>query len=282
MLRWKVGEVSVTSVCELETPLPAAGLLVGADDGVVASLEWLRPWAVDDAGQVILRIQALVVDTGDRHIVIDTCVGNDKDRAVPFFHRMRGSFLDDLEAAGYPRESIDTVVCTHLHVDHVGWNTMRDATGAWVPTFPNARYLMVRSEVEHWSANPTPGEDVFGDSVRPVLDAGLVDLVEPGHVVAPGVTMLPTPGHTPGHVSVEIESGGDHAVITGDVVHHPAQCARPDWAAVFDDDVIAAEKTRREFLDRYADRPVLVIGTHFPEPVAGRIERDRDAYRFRV
>lgn len=280
MLQWKIGDVTVTSILELQAPLPAGGVLVGADD-TVTSFDWLRPWAVDDAGHVFLRIQALVVDAGDRRIVVDTCVGNGKARAVPFFHQMQGPFLHDMKAAGYPRETIDTVVCTHLHVDHVGWNTMLVA-GEWVPTFPNARYLMVRGEVEFWAENPVPGEDPFGDSVRPILDAGLAELVEPGHVVTPGVTMVPTPGHTPGHVSVEIDSEGAHAVISGDVMHHPVQCARPEWGAVFDTDPPAAEKARREFLERYADRDVLVIGTHFPDPTAGHVERDGVAYRFRV
>jgi glyoxylase-like metal-dependent hydrolase (beta-lactamase superfamily II) len=280
MLRWRVGEVTITSVAEMEAPVPAGALLVGATEAEAHVHEWARPWAVDDAGQLVLRIQALVVEAPGRRIVVDTCVGNDKDRAVPFFHRMQGPFLDDLAAAGCPAETVDTVVCTHLHVDHVGWNT-RLVDGRWVPTFPNARYLMVREEVAHWEREPQD-DDLFGDSVRPVLDAGLADLVEPGHEVADGITLLPTPGHTPGHVSVRIRSRGEEAVVSGDVMHHPVQCARPEWGAVFDSDAAWAERTRREFLDRYADTDVLVIGTHFPDPVAGHVRRDGDTYRFDV
>ncbi len=271
--------MTVTSVAEMEVPVPVAGLLAGVDDTVLLGFEWLRPWAVDDDAQATLRIQALVVETDGRRIVVDTCVGNDKERAIPFFCNLQGAFLADLAAAGYPRESIDTVICTHLHSDHVGWNTML-VDGKWVPTFPNARYVLVRAEVD---AEPQAGEDVvFVDSVQPILDAGVADLVEPGHVVCPGITLLPTPGHTPGHVSVLIESGVETAVITGDVMHHPVQCGCPHWPSVFDNDPAAAEATRRRFLDQFADRDVLIIGTHFPLPGAGHIRREEGGYSFRV
>jgi glyoxylase-like metal-dependent hydrolase (beta-lactamase superfamily II) len=280
-LRWQVGDVTVTSILEFEGPLPAAGLLVGATDEAVAPYDWLRGWAVDENGGVVLRVHALVVETAGRRIVVDTCVGNDKPRAIPLMDKMQTTFLADLRAAGFAPETVDTVVCTHLHVDHVGWNTML-VDGAWVPTFPNARYLMVREEVDHWRDAVDPAGDVFGDSVKPILDAGLADLVEPWHHVAPGVVLEPTPGHTPGHVSVCIRSGDDEAWISGDVMHHPVQCARPEWAAIFDDDPAAAEKTRRALLSRWADDGVLVIGTHFAAPCAGRIVREGDAYAFRV
>ena len=144
---------------------------------------------------------------------------------------MQTGFLKDFEAAGFSRESIDVVLCTHLHIDHVGWNTML-VDGKWVPTFPNARYLMGRAEFDYWKAAPgsTAGEPaVFADSVQPVWDAGLVDLVASDHQVCPEVSLVPTPGHTIDHVSVRIVSKGEEAVITGDFVHHPCQLAHPDW-----------------------------------------------------
>jgi glyoxylase-like metal-dependent hydrolase (beta-lactamase superfamily II) len=195
-----------------------------------------------------------------------------------------GPFLDDIAAAGYPRDSIDTVLCTHLHVDHVGWNTML-VDGKWQPTFPNARYLIGRKEWEHWRSEDAAqrrGDDIIGDSVRPIFDAGLADLVEMNHVVGDGVWLEPTPGHTPGHVSVRISSRGEDAIITGDCMHHPCQIARPHWSSAADSDVDAARTTRLAFLERYADGPVLVIGTHFATPTAGHITRDGDVYRLDV
>jgi glyoxylase-like metal-dependent hydrolase (beta-lactamase superfamily II) len=242
---------------------------------------WLAPRFVTPDGRLRLLIQALVVESQGRRIVVDTCVGNDKDRTLPPLHRLSTSFLDDLKAAGFPRESIDTVVCTHLHVDHVGWNTMK-VGGRWVPTFPNARYLVVRREWEHWSREDDRSMgDLLGDSVAPVFDAGLVDLVEPEHAVTSEVALEPTHGHTPGHVSVRIRSDGAEAVITGDLMHHPVQCAHPEWGSSADHDAAAAAATRRTFLAAHAGRPVLVIGTHFAGPHAGRIVRDgAAAYRF--
>jgi glyoxylase-like metal-dependent hydrolase (beta-lactamase superfamily II) len=166
-----------------------------------------------------------------------------------------------------------------LHVDHVGWNTvLRD--GSWVPTFPAASYYMSRVDVEYWSTTPSSDGDLFGDSVRPVLDAGLVELVDPPFAVTEDVVLEPTPGHSPGHVSVRIRSRGEEAVITGDVMHHPVQCARPEFASAFDEDAAFAEKTRRAFLAEHAGRDVLVIGTHFADPVAGYVSATGDAYRF--
>jgi glyoxylase-like metal-dependent hydrolase (beta-lactamase superfamily II) len=152
--------------------------------------------------------------------------------------------------------------------------------GRWVPTFRNARYLLGRTEWEHWSReDDADTRQILGDSVRPVFDAGQVDLVESDHRLCDEIRLEPTPGHTPGHVSVRIASRGEEAVITGDLMHHPCQIARPDWCAVVDSDRDQALETRRSFLARYADTPTLVIGTHFAGPTAGHLVRDGDAYR---
>jgi glyoxylase-like metal-dependent hydrolase (beta-lactamase superfamily II) len=280
---WTLGSVRITSVKEVELPIPGAGIVPEATPEALAPhAAWLKPHFVTEDGRLKLLIQALVVESRGRRIVVDTCVGNDKDRTLPVFHRMQTGFLDDLAAAGFPRESIDTVVCTHLHVDHVGWNTMR-VNGGWVPTFPNARYLVARPEWEHWSKEDDRSMgDVLGDSVRPIVEAGLVDFVEPGHALTDEVALEPTPGHTPGHTSVRIRSEGREAVITGDLMHHPAQCAHPEWGSSADVDPEAARRTRRAFLDAQAGRSVLVIGTHFAGPHAGRIVRAGGAYRFEV
>jgi glyoxylase-like metal-dependent hydrolase (beta-lactamase superfamily II) len=280
MLEWTVGDVRITSVAEFDDGLvPAPFLLPDASAAAFAEIPWLQPHYVDDAGNIRLRIQALVVESRGRQIVVDTCVGADKERAFDLLAGAHSTLATDLATAGFPRESIDTVICTHLHVDHVGWNTML-VDGEWEPTFDNARYLLSRVDVEHWSTADSGIGDVFGDSVQPVIDAGLADLVDPPLAVTDEVSLFPTPGHSPGHMSVRIWSGGATAVITGDVMHHPSQMARPEWGASFDVDSAHAEKTRREFLEEFADRDVLVIGTHFAQPTAGRVVRDGASYKF--
>ena len=231
-----------------------------------------------------MSVHALVVETPSRRIVVDTCLGNDKEgRGVPGWNKLQGPFLENMAKAGYARESIDTVMCTHLHVDHVGWNTML-VDGKWLPTFPNARYLMARSEFEYWQSESGNAEQraVFSDSVQPVFDAGLVDLVDTDHRICDEVFLIPTVGHTPGHVSVRISSEGEEALITGDFIHHPCQMARPDWAATVDYDPVQSTKTRREMFSNLAGSGVLVVGTHFAAPTAGHIERDGEAFRLDV
>lgn len=229
---------------------------------------------MDADGNLIMSIHALVVDTGQRRIIIDTCIGNDKQRSIPAWSNLQTSFLQDLESAGYPRNSIDTVLCTHLHVDHVGWNTML-VENNWVPTFPNARYLLAEKEWQYWdNTDDDPSQDeLLNDSVRPVFEAGLVDLIDWEHKVCEGVRLKPTPGHTPGHVSIHIESEGQKALITGDWIHHPCQMTRTDWCSSADYDQNQARATREALLESYADTPVLVIGTHFATPTAGHVKR---------
>ncbi|HUK64215.1 MAG TPA: MBL fold metallo-hydrolase, partial [Dongiaceae bacterium] len=169
-----------------------------------------------------------------------------------------------------------------LHVDHVGWNTMK-AGGRWVPTFPNARYLIGKKEWDFWGNEPAdPGSPIMDESVRPILDAGLADLVDPDHKLTSEVWLEPTHGHTPGHVSVRISSGGEDAVITGDMMHHPSQIARPEWHSGFDWNPEQGRETRRKAIQRWSGGNYLVIGTHFASPTAGKIVRDGDTYRFAV
>ena len=276
---WELGDVRITSVVELEAPIPGEAMIPRATAAAVGAHPWLVPDFATADGLLHLRIQLLVVESQGRRIAVDTCIGNDKDRTVEFFHHMQLPFLEQLEAAGFPPASFDTVVCTHLHQDHVGWNT-RWVDGAWIPTFPNARYLFGRVESEHWDAYGVHEDgDVYGDSVRPVIDAGLVDLVEFGHRVTDEIVLEPTPGHSPGHQSVHITSRGHEALITGDVMHHPLQCAEPDLESAFDSDADAARATRRTLLGRYAGTDVLIIGTHFGGRGAGHLVADGDAWR---
>ena len=284
MTRWRIGEVTVTRIVELELTGGTRFILPQAAPETVRPIDWLYPHFVDENGKLRMSVHALVVETPARRIVVDTCIGNDKEnRGIPRWNKLQTSFLADLAAAGYPRESIDTVLCTHLHVDHVGWNTML-VDGSWVPTFPKARYLMGRVEFEYWrdQRDHEHHKPIFADSVAPVFDAGLVDLVETDHRVCDEVSLMPTLGHTPGHVSVRIASRGKEALITGDFIHHPCQMAHPEWSSAVDDDPRRAERTRREIFASLAGTPTLVIGTHFAGPTAGRLVRDGDAFRLLV
>lgn len=289
---WSIGETSVVKVVEGDLLIKGHNVLPAATPDALAEIDWLKPNYLTTDGRFNLSIHALVVDTPTVTILVDTCVGNDKERTSTGWNMLGGSFLDDLAQAGFDRHSIDYVVCTHLHLDHVGWNTML-VDGTWVPTFPNARYLFARSEWESWidevarsteaEYTPIPGLDVglvMADSLAPVVEAGLADLVDVDHRINDEVCFEPTPGHTAGHVSVRISSGGEDAVITGDMTHHPCQIARPDWPCYLDHDAEQSTQTRHDFYARYADQPVLVIGTHFAEPTAGHIVTTNDGYRF--
>ena len=284
MQRWRIGAVTVTKVVELEATGGSRFILPQATREAVLPIDWLRPHFADAEGRLKMSVHALVVEVPTRRVVVDTCIGNDKQqRAIPDWNGLQTSFLADLAAAGYPRESIDTVLCTHLHVDHVGWNTML-VGGKWVPTFPRARYLMGRTEFEHWRSRRENASEVaiFGDSVAPVFDAGLVDLVATDHRISEELSLVPTLGHTPGHVSLRISSQGEEALITGDFIHHPCQMAHLDWSSTADHDPAQAARTRREVFQRLADTPTLVIGTHFAGATAGRIRRDGEVYRLVV
>jgi glyoxylase-like metal-dependent hydrolase (beta-lactamase superfamily II) len=284
MNNWQVGNVKITRVIEMQVSGGSKFILPDATRDAVQKIDWLTPHFAEPDGRLIMSIHALIIEADDRRIVVDTCLGNDKERGIPGWNMRHGPFLEDISAAGYPRESIDTVLCTHLHVDHVGWNTMW-VDEKWVPTFPNARYLFGRTEWDHWSQEQNSqarGEDIIGDSVQPIVDANLADLVDSNHKVTDEIWLEPTPGHTPGHVSVRISSQGEDALITGDFMHHPCQMARPNWRSSADYDGEWAENTRNDLLEQYADQPVLVIGTHFATPTAGHILRDGDVYRFKV
>jgi glyoxylase-like metal-dependent hydrolase (beta-lactamase superfamily II) len=281
MLKWKFGDTTITQLIELVDNTGSIPVLPDATPENLAEIPWLKPHFVTPDGKLILNIQMMVIETPARRMVVDTCIGNDKTLSLDAWANMQRPFLGNLRQLGYDPDGIDTVICTHLHVDHVGWNTMKK-NGKWVPTFPNARYVMVKEEFEHWQAYEDPFGPVFQESVQPVFDAGLVDLVGPDHQLGDGVWFESTPGHTPGHVSVHIRSQGEEAIISGDMMHHPCQIARPHWVTPFDDDNTKAAATRKAFLERYADTPVMLFGTHFANPVGGRIVRDGDTFRLAV
>ncbi|MEE3332188.1 MAG: MBL fold metallo-hydrolase [Myxococcota bacterium] len=287
-LTWTLGGVKVTRVVESVAPVPVQGLFPDASvDDLARHESWLKPHFMDAEGNLLLSIHGLVVESCGKRILVDTCMG---DRPIPEYPdlAMGDLFLRGLEAAGFERQSIDVVLCTHLHFDHVGSNTMLDPEAApdseprWVPTFPNARYLFARLEYEHWeTASEREFVATHEDAVLPIVEAGLADLVETDHRVTDEVWLEATPGHTPGHVAVRIASGGAEAMITGDLTHHPVQWAELDWRMGADSDSPQAAETRRRLLKAHAGTDLLVIGTHYAEPCSGHLVEDgQGGHRF--
>jgi glyoxylase-like metal-dependent hydrolase (beta-lactamase superfamily II) len=280
-MHWNVGKVRITKIVELETTGHTSFILPQATHEEIRKSPWLIPRFATEEGRLKMSIHSLVVETPSRRIVVDTGLGNDKEgRAVPTWNNRKTPFVETMTAAGFPPDSIDTVLCTHLHVDHVGWNTRLEG-GQWVPTFEKARYIFGKAEFEYWRDHSVEPEKaaVFHDSVRPIMDAGKAELVASDARICDEVTLIPTPGHSPGHMSVHIRSAGDEGLLSGDVAHHPCQMAHLDWSSTADYDPAQSTLTRRELFSRFADRPVLVIGGHFR---GGHIKRDGDAFKFVV
>ena len=277
MLKWQVGEVKVTQIVELTTASLGPHLLPQATPEVLGAIEWMHPF-VDENNKLLLSIHSLVVESQGQTIVVDTCIGNDKQRNYPRWNMMQSDFLERFQQAGFATDQVDTGLCTPMHVDHGGWTT-RLVDGRGAPTLEQADYLFAEDEGAHWRVEEQESGPVIEDSVQPIFDAGKAVLVNQEHRVTDEVWLEPTPGHTPGHVSIHIASAGEEAVITGDMIHHPCQIQHPDWSSTADHDGGLAAHTRNAFVDRYADRPVLIIGTHFAGPTAGHIVADGDSYR---
>jgi glyoxylase-like metal-dependent hydrolase (beta-lactamase superfamily II) len=277
MKTWKVGAVEITRLVEVwKWEDDIWMVLEDSKPPIVHTQPWLIPDHATPEGRMFINFQAFFVRAGNRRIMIDTCIGADRERQFPVFTKMRTTFMQDLASLGIAPNDIDTVLCTHLHFDHVGWNTHL-VDGRWVPTFPKARYLFSRKEYDHWlmlrDTGGYHGINHLSDAVDPVIEAGLVDFIPHDYALSEEIRLLPTPGHTPGHVSVYINSQGQEAVITGDMMHHPIQVAMPEHLATFDMDKPAGAKTRVEFVKRFQEKPVLVIGSHFADPGAGYIVR---------
>ncbi|GGS62582.1 MBL fold metallo-hydrolase [Streptomyces cinerochromogenes] len=280
---WSLGDIVVRRVDEIELPRDTgAWLLPDATREVLDEASWLRP-DFADADVPRLASHSFAVEAGGLRIVVDTGIGNGKTRANPAWNGLDTDFPERLATAGFPPEYVDLVITTHLHTDHVGWNT-RLADGDWVPAFPHARYLTSRTEWDHWAATDLDEAraQMFRDSVHPVREAGqydLVDVPEQGHEVAPGVLLVPAPGHTPGQVAVELRGSDRRALITGDSIHHPVQLSHPHVHSCVDIDPAQAFRTRARLLDGVADTDALLLGTHFPRPTAGTVRRERGHYR---
>lgn len=287
MPTWQLGDVRIDRVLEFEMPRCAPNVLLpdATPEIVARHRDWLEPHMLDPAsGQLILSWHTFVVRTPRATILVDTCGGNDKPRPQKArYHMNRHPWLERLAAVGVTPEQVDYVLCTHLHVDHVGWNT-RLVDGRWVPTFPNAQYLFGREEWAFWQATyrrPEHRDDPFHeDSILPVIAAGQVRFVEFGHEIERGVWLEPTPGHTPGHVCLHVERDGRHAIMTGDLMHHVLQCAEPQLSSCWCVDPEHSRRTRRSFLEQYADTGALLMPAHFAAPSAGRVRSTAEGFRF--
>ena len=282
-----VGDLTISSIVEQEGPFfDALEFLPDlTPDTLAENRGWLEQGrALDAGGQLVLCIQSYVVRTPRHTVLIDSCVGNDKERPTrPFWHmRSDQTYLQGLSGAGISVEDIDFVLCTHLHPDHVGWNT-RLADGRWVPTFPNARYVFSQREFLFWQERHNQGAIPYmTDSVLPIIEADRADLVRSDHGLDDHVRLVPTPGHTPDHFSVEIASNGELAVVTGDLIHSPIQCRYPELSMYVDYDRQQSAATRRAFLEKHCDSGTLVCTAHFPSPSAGHVSRWGDGFRFRA
>jgi len=278
----RVGKVKVSSILEIEGPIfDTRGLMPDMTPELVAREQgWMTPrWFDPAADRLVLRVQSYVIETPRVTILVDTGVGNNKTgRRRDTWNNGDWPYLENMAAAGYVPDDIDIVVFTHIHVDHVGWNT-RLVEGRWVPTFAGARHMFVADELADAERKSTVDPLRFGaileDSVRPVIAAGLVDRMPADHVLDRSVRLGPAPGHTRFHSAVWIEDGGEHAVVAGDVMHHPIQGRYPEFNSVHCEVPDVAGQTRRRVLDRCVEADAVVMPIHFG---AFRIARDGAAY----
>jgi len=289
----RIGEAVMRPVVEFEKlDLPPQMFLedfTPAD--AEAQADWLVPMFYDPAtGTCMLSQHVWLIEVpgadGPKRILVDPCVGHQRERpALDFYHRKDSPMLDDLAVLGVLPEDIDFVFCTHLHLDHVGWNT-RLEDGRWVPTFPNARYVWSRVEEEFWRRDAAGelGEPngfnagVYDECIRPVIAAGLATMAEPGERIAGCITLIDAPGHTIGHMAGLLESGGEGAMLAGDAIHHPLQVAYVD-RPMHADDVEQARATRHKLLGMCADRDLWFAPAHFRAPHVCKVRRDGNGYR---
>lgn len=268
MQKWTIGTLTVHSVLETVVPTRPDRVFRGLPSELP---RWLYPHYVDDAGNLLVAIQSFFIESGDDLVVVDCCFGEGHD--LPYQIPMDpDQYRQSLAAAGFALDDVTTVVCTHLHLDHAGRHTTRH-DGAWVPTYPNATYLLTADEYTSWRHSSAPNR-AADETVEPLVAHDVLRLTEMDHAITDEIRLIATPGHTPGHTAVRLESGGEVAVISGDVIHHPLQITHPDVQALPDDDPDAAAVTRARLLQSVADEQALLLGTHFAAPTAGTVVAD--------
>ena len=275
----RIGDVTITSIVERDGPWRKPEDMFPAYDREIAQrhLATLDPIVFDPAsGRMVITYQSFVVRTARHTILVDTCTGEHKGYPAPLDFPKQ-PWLDGFKAAGLSFESITHVLCTHMHFDHTGWNTQL-RNGRWVPTFPNAQYIFHKDEYAFWEqAAARQGTAAHGTdnawsyNCRPVVEAGQAVLVDDSFSIDDTITLIPTPGHSPRHCCINIESRGQRAVISGDLMHNALQCREPHWSTVFDTDEAEAARSRRQFLASVADTSTLILPIHFPNPTAGLV-----------
>ena len=268
----QLGDITIDRILELEEPFarPLEFFDEALPEAVEPDRHWLEPKALDpESGKMILPVQSYLIRSRHHTILIDTCIGCRKSYdGVPEWHDLRDeTWLRHLEAAGVGSGDIDYVFCTHLHLDHCGWNT-RLVDGRWTPTFPNAKYILAADE---YAASEAADTAVFRENVLPIMEAKQAVLVDTDYALDDEVWLTPTPGHTVGHVAVNIASRGHIAVMIGDLMHNPIQLAHPDWSPNFDHDPALSAATRKHFLDSHCETGILVLTAHFPSPSVGHV-----------
>lgn len=268
----QLGNINIKRIVEMESSIfhPGDFFDLALPAAIDPHREWLEPRALTvDTGHMIMPVQSYLVQTRHHTILIDTCVGcNKSNHGIPDWNDLRDEqWLRNLENAGVSPTDIDYVFCSHLHLDHCGWNT-RLANGRWIPTFPNAKYILA---TEEYAACEQEGGSVFNESVLPIMEAGQAVLVDSDYALDDEVWLTPSPGHTPGHVSINLASRGNKAVMTGDLIHTPLQLVYPDWSPNFDHDPVLSARTRWHALDHHCETDTLILTAHFPSPSIGHV-----------
>ncbi len=285
-MKWSVGNVEIFQIIELEAGKIIQNIMPDATLENVKKMKWLIPNYADENGILKALVQSFLIKFNGKYILVDTCNGNDKNRpSLPEWANLKIKFIEKLNQIGITLSDINYVVCTHLHFDHVGWNTIL-VNGKWIPTFPNAKYIFSKKEFEYWSSKPKKEmiDDLLGieDSVQPIINAGLAELVDDTFVFDENISLIPTPGHTPSHVSVLIESEGEKALISGDFIYHPCQVEKPEWGNTVDIYPNQAFKTRKKMLQFLANTNLLLLGSHFSNPVGGYVATKDGKFIFKV
>jgi glyoxylase-like metal-dependent hydrolase (beta-lactamase superfamily II) len=285
----RLGDSTIDKVVDEDAgSLPYRALFPQADWSLFEdNCGWLDPACLDREAQLIhLSFHTFVIHCVGKVVLIETCIGNDKRRGGdPLYHCRRSQYLTRLSEAGVDRTEVDYVICTHMHADHVGWNTQFD-DGVWRPTFPNAKYIFVRSEFAYWKTRAEACADgewqeaSYFDSVLPIVEAGQAVLVEEDYVLMSGLYLRPAPGHSPGHSVVWFERAGRACVFTGDLVHHAIQLASPGLVPAYDMNPARAALSRRDLLRSIADTRIIMLTAHFPGVTAGRVRQSGAAYEF--
>ena len=269
-----LGNIKISKVLEYVEQQTPEFVLKDFDNNIVEeNSDWLFPNFMDKkTNNFLFSFHSFLLKTDKVNILIDTCVGNNKSRPLPNWNMRQGNYIRNLKTKNINPNDIDYVMCTHLHADHVGWNT-KLIDGKWVPTFPNAKYVFSKIDYEFFNnvKENQPGFQSMNDSVKPIVEAGQASLVNNDIDITNEISLIPSPGHTPGHYCVDIKSNNSHAILTGDLIHHPIQIAKPEWKTNFCNNPQHAANTRKNFVESFTDTKTMILAAHFAEPTAGKI-----------